>query len=213
MRVANWCRHWELRRHSCLKDAFPRIKAPALDSVWRFFILVELVGTQVRYQEEFMSHTFKTADELIVAEWINTAQPISLSELRGRVVVLHAFQMLCPGCVSHGIPQAIKIHNAFSRDDVVVLGLHTVFEHHAVMNAEALKVFLHEYKISFPVGIDTAQADHPIPLTMQAYELRGTPSMVLIDRNGSVRLSHLGQIDDLQLGAILGQLIAEAKTS
>ena len=156
-----------------------------------------------------MSNTFKTADELMVAEWVNTEKPISLSNLRGRVVVLHAFQMLCPGCVSHGIPQAIKIHNAFSRDDVVVLGLHTVFEHHAVMTPAALKVFMHEYKIPFPVGIDTAQTDHPIPLTMQAYELRGTPSMVIIDRHGNIRLSHLGQIDDLHVGAILGQLIGE----
>ena len=156
-----------------------------------------------------MSNTFKTADELMVAEWVNTEKPISLSNLRGRVVVLHAFQMLCPGCVSHGIPQAIKIHNAFSRDDVVVLGLHTVFEHHAVMTPAALKVFMHEYKIPFPVGIDTAQTDHPIPLTMQAYELRGTPSMVIIDRHGNIRLSHLGQIDDLHVGSILGQLIGE----
>ena len=156
-----------------------------------------------------MSNTFKTADELMVAEWVNTEKPISLSDLCGRVVVLHAFQMLCPGCVSHGIPQAIKIHNAFSREDVVVLGLHTVFEHHAVMAPAALKVFMHEYKIPFPVGIDTAQTDHPIPLTMQAYELRGTPSMVIIDRHGNIRLSHLGQIDDLHVGAILGQLIGE----
>ncbi len=158
-----------------------------------------------------MSNTLTTADELIVTEWVNSEKPISLTDLRGRVIVLHAFQMLCPGCVSHGIPQAIKIHNAFSRDDVVVLGLHTVFEHHAVMNADALRVFMHEYKIPFPVGIDTAQADHPVPLTMQSYELRGTPSVVLIDRIGRVRLSHFGQIDDLQLGAVLGQLIAETE--
>ena len=156
-----------------------------------------------------MANELHIAPELQIQEWLNTTESISLSELRGKVVVLHAFQMLCPGCVSHGIPQAIKIHNAFSRDDVVVLGLHTVFEHHAVMNPAALKVFMHEYKIPFPVGIDTALSGHPIPLTMQAYELRGTPSMVIIDRFGYVRLSHLGQIDDLHVGAILGQLIAE----
>jgi peroxiredoxin len=156
-----------------------------------------------------MANELHIAPDLQIREWLNTIESISLSELRGKVVVLHAFQMLCPGCVSHGIPQAIKIHNAFSRDDVVVLGLHTVFEHHAVMNPAALKVFIHEYKIPFPVGIDTAQTERPIPLTMQAYELRGTPSMVIIDRLGHVRLSHLGQIDDLHVGAILGQLIAE----
>ena len=156
-----------------------------------------------------MANELHIAPELQIQEWLNTTESISLSELRGKVVVLHAFQMLCPGCVSHGIPQAIKIHNAFSRDDVVVLGLHTVFEHHAVMNPAALKVFMHEYKIPFPVGIDTAESGHPIPLSMQVYELRGTPSMVIIDRFGYVRLSHLGQIDDLHVGAILGQLIAE----
>jgi peroxiredoxin len=155
-----------------------------------------------------MAVQLQLAPDLKIQEWLNTTESISLKELQGRVVVLHAFQMLCPGCVSHGVPQAMKIHNAFSRDDVVVLGLHTVFEHHAVMTPAALKVFMHEYKIPFPVGIDTAQVDHPIPLTMQAYELRGTPSMVIIDRSGKVRLNHLGQIDDLHVGAILGQLIA-----
>lgn len=158
------------------------------------------------YQPEF-------APEIQVQEWLNTSETYSLQALRGRVVALHAFQMLCPGCVSHGIPQAVKMHKTFSRDDVVVLGLHTVFEHHAVMNADALKVFIHEYRIPFPVGIDAPQTDQFIPLTMQSYGLRGTPSLVLIDRNGFVRLNHFGQIDDLHLGSILGQLIAESRTA
>ncbi len=39
-------------------------------------------------------------------EWLNTPGPLTLERLRGNVVLLHAFQMLCPGCVSRGIPQA-----------------------------------------------------------------------------------------------------------
>lgn len=152
------------------------------------------------------------APELQVSQWINAAPDLSLSALRGRVVVLHAFQMLCPGCVAHGIPQANRIHQSFARDDLVLLGLHTVFEHHAVMGPEALRVFLHEYRIAFPVGIDAASPDGDIPLTMQAYTLRGTPSLVLIDRDGAVRLNHFGQIDDLALGALLGQMVAQAPT-
>ena len=153
--------------------------------------------------------TRRNASELQVSQWINAAPDLSLAALRGRVVVLHAFQMLCPGCVAHGIPQAIKVHQSFARDDVVLLGLHTVFEHHAVMGPEALQVFLQEYRITFPVGIDAASPDSEIPLTMQAYGLRGTPSLVLIDRDGSVRLNHFGQIDDLALGALLGRLVAQ----
>lgn len=124
--------------------------------------------------------------------WLNAPQPLTLDGLRGRVVVLHAFQMLCPGCVSHGLPQAVRIHRLFPQGRVAVIGLHTVFEHHDVMGPEALRVFLNEYRIPFPVGIDRAIPGGPVPTTMQAYGLRGTPSVVVFDRGGCVRLSHFG---------------------
>ena len=37
------------------------------------------------------------APELVVSRWFNTSEPLTLAGLRGRVVMLHAFQMLCPG--------------------------------------------------------------------------------------------------------------------
>ena len=70
--------------------------------------------------------------ELDVTEWVGEP-PGSLADLRGRVVAIEAFQMLCPGCVQHGLPQAQRLHRLFRREDVVVIGLHTVFEHHDVM--------------------------------------------------------------------------------
>ena len=88
--------------------------------------------------------------------------------------------MLCPGCVSHGIPQAQRIREAFSQENVVVLGLHSVFEHHAAMTPVSLEAFLHEYKITFPVGVDTPHASG-MPETMQAYGMQGTPTLLLID--------------------------------
>jgi hypothetical protein len=146
---------------------------------------------------------------LQVSQWLNAPQPVTLEGQRGRVVVLHTFQMLCPGCVANGLPQALRIHRLFPSNQVAVIGLHTVFEHHAVMGAQALRVFLDEYRIPFPVGIDQADATGPVPLTMQAYGLRGTPSVLVFDRQGQVRLHHFGPIDDLQLGALIGQLLAE----
>ena len=149
------------------------------------------------------------APELQVSQWLNAPEPLSLAALRGRVVVVHTFQMLCPGCVSHGLPLARRIREAFPAQELVVLGLHTVFEHHAVMTAAALKVFLHEYRIGYPVGIDRPAPDGPVPCTMQAYDLGGTPGLLLIDRAGRLRLNHFGHLDDLPAGALLGQLLAE----
>lgn len=156
-----------------------------------------------------MNTTLELAPALQVSQWLNTPEAISLENLRGRVVLIHAFQMLCPGCVSQGIPQVKRIQAAFPGQELIVIGLHTVFEHHAVMNAQALQVFAHEYGLSFPIGIDQPPERGPIPLTMQAYALRGTPSLIVVDRGGRIRLNHFGHLDDLRLGDLLGRLMAE----
>jgi peroxiredoxin len=150
------------------------------------------------------------APALEVAQWFNTPHPLALSGLRGKVVVLHAFQMLCPGCVQHGIPQAQRIYVQFDRDDVEVIGLHTVFEHHDVMGPAALKAFIHENRLAFPIAVDKPDGDGGIPRTMRLYSMRGTPTLILIDRQGALRFQQTGQVDDLAVGALIGQLLAEA---
>jgi peroxiredoxin len=153
--------------------------------------------------------TMPLAPELAVMRWFNTPAPITLAKHRGRVVMLHAFQMLCPGCVAHGTPQAQRAYNLFRNTDLAVIGLHTVFEHHAAMTPVSLEAFIHEYRLSFPIGVDQPADDGPIPVTMRRYEMRGTPTTIIIGRDGSVRHHGFGQEDDLALGAMLGSLLAE----
>ena len=143
------------------------------------------------------------------SHWFNTPTPVELGDLRGRVVLVHAFQMLCPACVSHGLPQALRVHEAFQGKAVTVIGLHTVFEHHEVMGSQALQAFIQEYRLPFPIGIDEAAEAGPLPVTMAQWGLRGTPSVVLFDRQGRARLHRFGVVDDLVLGAAIGQLLAE----
>lgn len=157
-----------------------------------------------------MSKLMRPAPPWLVEQWFNTPAPPSLEALRGKVIVLEAFQMLCPGCVAHGLPQATRVHETFSPDEVAVIGLHTVFEHHAAMTATSLKAFLHEYRIAFPVGIDRAGLGSATPQTMQAYQMRGTPTLVLIDAQGMIRYQHFGQVGDLLLGAQITALVGEA---
>lgn len=155
--------------------------------------------------------TLADAPELEVRDWLNSDAPVSLSSLRGRVVLIEAFQMLCPGCVSHSLPQASKVTQLFKPEDVAVIGLHTVFEHHDVQGTkEALSAFLHEYRISFPVAIDAPSPTGPTPKTMTKYQMRGTPTTILIDRNGKLRKQNFGRVDDMVLGAELMALVAES---
>jgi len=146
-----------------------------------------------------------TAD-LHASQWFNTDTPLSLADFRGRVLAVEVFQMLCPGCVSHGLPQAGRIAATFDPAEVAVIGLHSVFEHHAAMTPVALEAFLHEYRIRFPVAVD-APGEGPLPRTMANWRLQGTPTLVLFDRAGRLRARHFGQVGDLALGARIMQIM------
>jgi hypothetical protein len=146
--------------------------------------------------------------ELQVTRWLDTVDPITIAGLRGKVVAILAFQMLCPGCVSHALPQMRRLARQFSPDEVAVVGLHTVFEHHEAMGPDSLAAFAHEYRWGFPIGIDLPSGDG-LPKTMASYEMRGTPTLLLFDRQGRLRRHYFGQIEDLRLGAEVMALVSE----
>lgn len=155
----------------------------------------------------------RLAPDWQMEHWLNVPSPVTLASLRGRVVLATAFQMLCPGCVSHGLPQASRAREAFPVGDLAVVGLHTVFEHHDAQGTPAaLAAFLHEYRIAFPVGIDAQDPAGGIPRTMRAYGMQGTPTTLLIDREGYLRVHSFGHLDDMRLGAAIATLIAEGAT-
>ena len=149
------------------------------------------------------------APELAIGQWFNTEKPLTLAGLRGRPVLLHAFQMLCPGCVSHGTPQAEKAHRLFSETDLQVIGLHTVFEHHDAMTPVALKAYIHEYRLTMPIGVDEPGRGIPIPVTMERFQMRGTPTAILIGRDGRILHHGFGQDDDMALGARIAAALAQ----
>ena len=159
-----------------------------------------------------MSHGL-TLDRMDVIQWFNAPEGFGPGDLRGKVVALEAFQMLCPGCVSHGLPQAQAIRRVFPESQVAVIGLHSVFEHHEAMTPLALRAFLHEYRITFPVAVDLPGDPGPLPRTMEALGLQGTPSLLLFDRTGGLRAHHFGQVHDLVIGAEIATLINEDSPS
>jgi len=86
-----------------------------------------------------------------------------------------------------------------------------VFEHHAAMTTVALRAFLHEYRIRFPVAVDQPGSTGPMPRTMAEWQLEGTPTLVLFDRAGQMRARHFGQVSDLALGAQIMGLLLEGE--
>lgn len=147
--------------------------------------------------------------ELSISKWLNVKPDFSIDKLQGKVIAIHAFQMLCPGCILHGVPQAQKLFDTFSEDHVAVLGLHTVFEHHEAMQEVSLRAFLYEFRVTFPVGIDQPSVGQDIPQTMTDFQMRGTPTWIIFDKSGEMKIHAFGQIDDLVLGAEIAKLAFE----
>ncbi|MGA2841617.1 MAG: TlpA family protein disulfide reductase [Steroidobacteraceae bacterium] len=116
-----------------------------------------------------MTKSLSLAPELQVQSWYNTDRSLLLAGLRDRVVVLVAFQVLCPKSLSHGIPQAQRIYETFEPGDVTVIGLHATFEHHDAISPAVLKAFIHEYRLKFPIALDQPSTGSPIPHTMERY--------------------------------------------
>lgn len=150
--------------------------------------------------------------ELTVARWFNAQAPLTLASLKGRVVVLTAFQMLCKGSRSHALPQAERLAAQFNDDQVAVVGLHMVFKDHKQMAPENLEQFLKDEEISIPVAVDKLNGTGAgQPKTMTDYEMQGTPTVLIFDRQGRLRRHYLGQVDDMRLAAEVMALSMEDK--
>ncbi|MEQ9081586.1 MAG: TlpA disulfide reductase family protein [Sandaracinaceae bacterium] len=153
----------------------------------------------------------ESVPEWDVTRWLN-GEVGALESLRGRVVVVHAFQMLCPGCIYRGLPQAMRLAKELDPKRAVVLGLHTVFEHHEAMREVSLEAFLSELRVPFPVGVDRHEEGAARPITMRRWDLRGTPSTVIVDAEGRLAHQSFGAEDDLELGLRIGGLLERASS-
>lgn len=112
-----------------------------------------------------------------VSEWAQGA-PTNFDQEKDHIVLLEVFQVNCPGCFMHAIPEAINLYNKYKDEGVRVLGLATAFEDFDKNTLDNLKLLLEtgevigetkqalsmygqlkdgnklNYKIPFPVGMD-----------------------------------------------------------
>jgi thiol-disulfide isomerase/thioredoxin len=154
----------------------------------------------------------KKAPEWVISEWIN-GDGVTLSVLKGKVVIVEFFQLWCPGCNSFSIPLMKKwtrtFENELASSDLVILSIHTVFEGHDYQNPKRLRSFVKEKGIHHLVGIDKHEKGERIPETMKRYRTRGTPEMAIIDKKGNIRFQKFGGFDPSPVESLVKQLLNE----
>lgn len=119
-----------------------------------------------------------------INHWINSA-PLTMSQLRGKVVLVDFWTYSCINCV-HVIPHVKELHQRYKDQGLVVVGVHTPeygFEKIRGNVEDAVKRFGIEYPVAQDNGYDT----------WEAYNNRYWPALYLIDREGHVVYHHFGE--------------------
>jgi thiol-disulfide isomerase/thioredoxin len=140
------------------------------------------------------------APELVGRGWLNTAGPLSLGDLRGRIVVLDFWTFCCVNCL-HVLEELRPLEEQYA-DSLVLVGVHSPkFEHEA--DPVALAAAVERYAVHHPV------LDDPELSTWQAYTARAWPTLVVIDPEGYIVASMSGEGHAHGLSVLVAELIDE----
>jgi DNA-binding beta-propeller fold protein YncE len=109
--------------------------------------------------------------------WLNTAGPIRMRDLKGKIVVIDFWTFCCINCI-HTLPDLAKLEKQYP-NQLVVIGVHSAkFENEK--NSESIRKAILRYEITHPVVND---ADMKI---WNTYQVRSWPTLFLIDPEGNV---------------------------
>jgi cytochrome c biogenesis protein CcmG, thiol:disulfide interchange protein DsbE len=121
---------------------------------------------------------------------------IDLDALRGQVVLVNFWATWCPPCRAE-MPAIEAAYQAYRTQGFEVLAVTND------QNPELVPLFLREFGLSFPAIADRDNAINA------AYRVNGLPTSFFIDRAGTVRAVHHGQMTSAQIEADLLPLLAE----
>lgn len=128
---------------------------------------------------------YPTAPELIPGgKWFNT-QPLTMTSLKGKVVLVDFWTYTCINCI-RTLPYVKSWYEKYKDQGFVVVGVHTP-EFEFEKDASNVGKALADFQITYPVMQDNDYA------TWNAYSNQYWPAHYLIDKNGKIRGTHFGE--------------------
>jgi thiol-disulfide isomerase/thioredoxin len=130
--------------------------------------------------------------------WFNS-EPLSIRNLRGKVVLVNFWTYGCINCV-HTLPHVTQLYAKYKDRGFVVIGIHTPefpFERSAGNVQTALK----RHGIAYPVAQDNDSR------TWNAYSNQYWPAQYIVDRSGNVIYQHAGEGQYDEMDRIVARLL------
>ena len=118
-------------------------------------------------------------------DWLNTDSALSLSKLRGHVVVLDFWTYCCINCM-HTLPTLARLEKAYSGKPVVFVGVHSgkFFSEQETKNVQSAVL---RYEIEHPVVVDRQMQ------IWQGFGVQAWPTIIILDPNGNVVYHQSGE--------------------
>ena len=136
-------------------------------------------------------------------EWYNCSGPISLKELRGKIVVLDFWTYCCINCI-HVLPDLKYLEEKYP-NELVVIGVHAAkFDNEKV--GQNIREAILRYEISHPVVNDANMT------IARKYGFRSWPTLVLIDPEGNFVGQQPGEGNRELFDMVIGKMIAYHKS-
>ena len=135
-------------------------------------------------QEYSLESSIRAPDFPKNVDWFNVAGPLTLADLKGKIVLLDFWTYGCINCI-HIIPDLKKLEEKYA-DELVVIGVHSAkFDNEA--QSENIRNIILRYELEHPVVNDKDFA------IWRSYTARAWPTLVLINPNGRVITSRAGE--------------------
>jgi thiol-disulfide isomerase/thioredoxin len=131
-------------------------------------------------------------------------EPHSLSDYRGKVVMLNFWATWCPPC-RREMPSLERLHQSMSEEPFMVLAVNQ-FE-----DPDLVFAYMGQLNVfpTFPILFD------PDSSIAEDYGVKGLPTTVLIDSEGRIRYRAIGgrEFDHPEVEAVIRDLIDEGRTT
>jgi len=132
--------------------------------------------------------------------WLNTDKPLSLQQLKGRVVILDFWTYCCINCL-HVLPELKYLEQKY-KDSLTVIGVHSAkFDNEREI--ENIRQAILRYDIEHPVLVDSGFS------VWQQYAVRAWPTLMVIDPKGYVIGYVSGEGNRDALDQLIEQLIRD----
>ena len=131
-------------------------------------------------------------------QWLNSA-PLSLKDLRGKVVAIDFYTSGCSNCLA-AVPHVVQLFNKYHKQGLVVIGVHTPETNYERQLSTVQETARH-LGILYPIAVDNRNA------IWSTYQNQYWPNILIFNKEGKLVYEHAGEGNYGEIDSIVGGLL------